>query len=162
MSEVNPNYNPQDPFGNRWEIHPAAVDSKVKDEDPAPYGIEEQLVYGKPVADESVRPWGHYDILFESDDCKVKRIVVYPNGKLSYQYHFKRNEVWTVVSGTGIFTLDGVNTICGPGDTLVIPTRAKHMIENTGTEPLKFIEVQRGSYFGEDDIVRISDVYGRE
>ena len=144
MSEVNPNYNPQDPFGDRWEIHPAAVDSKRK-----------------AVADESVRPWGHYDILFESDDCKVKRIVVYPNGKLSYQYHFKRNEVWTVVSGTGIFTLDGVNTICGPGDTLVIPTRAKHMIENTGTEPLKFIEVQRGSYFGEDDIVRISDAYGR-
>ena len=144
MSEVNPNYNPQDPFGNRWEEHPAAVDSKVK-----------------AASDESVRPWGHYDILFESDDCKVKRIVVYPNGKLSYQYHFKRNEVWCVASGTGIFTRDGINTICGPGDTLIIPTRAKHMIENTGKEPLVFIEVQRGSYFGEDDIVRISDAYGR-
>lgn len=153
MSEVNPNYNPQDPFGERWEKHPASVDSKVKDEDVP--------VYGKVVADESVRPWGHYDILFESDDCKVKRIKVYPGGKLSYQYHFKRNEVWCVVEGTGIFTLDGVNTICVPGDTLVIPTMAKHMIENTGTEPLVFIEVQRGSYFGEDDIVRISDAYGR-
>lgn len=153
MSEVNPNYNPLDPFGDRWEIHPASVDSKVKDEDPAPYE--------KLAVDESVRPWGHYDILFESDDCKVKRIKVYPGGKLSYQYHFKRNEVWCVVEGTGIFTLDGVNTICVPGDTLVIPTMAKHMIENTGTEPLVFIEVQRGSYFGEDDIVRISDAYGR-
>ena len=143
-----------DPFGNRWENHPNAADSKVKEEPVVPYG--------KPVADESVRPWGHYDILFESDDCKVKRIKVYPGGKLSYQYHYKRNEVWTIIEGTGMFTLDGINTICAPGDTLVIPRLAKHMIENLGTEPLTFIEVQRGTYFGEDDIVRISDIYGRE
>lgn len=123
---------------------------------------EPEVHYEKAVADESCRPWGHYDILLEADDCKVKRIKVYPGGKLSYQYHFKRNEVWTIVSGTGIFTLNGVNTICGPGDTLVIPTLAKHMIENTGEEPLIFVEVQRGSYFGEDDIVRINDIYGRE
>lgn len=140
----------KDPFFEHFTQHPASADYKkrVKDKDVA-------------VADESVRPWGHYDILFESNDCKVKRIKVYPGGKLSYQYHFKRNEVWTVVSGTGIFTLDGINTICGPGDTLVIPTLAKHMIENTGKEPLVFIEVQRGSYFGEDDIVRLNDIYGR-
>ena len=144
----------KDPFFEHFTQHPASADYKnrVKDEDAPVY---------KAVADESVRPWGHYDILFESDDCKVKRIKVYPSGKLSYQYHFKRNEVWTVVSGTGIFTLDGINTICGPGDTLVIPTLAKHMIENTGKEPLVFIEVQRGSYFGEDDIVRLNDIYGR-
>ena len=122
---------------------------------------EPEVQYETLAVDESVRPWGHYDILLEADDCKVKKIQVNPGGKLSYQYHFKRNEVWTVVSGTGIFTLDGVNTICGPGDTLVIPTLAKHMIENTGEEPLVFIEVQRGSYFGEDDIVRINDIYGR-
>jgi len=143
-----------DPFGNRWESHPNAADSKVKE--------EEAPQYETLSTDESVRPWGHYDILLEADDCKVKQIKVYPGGKLSYQYHFKRNEVWTVVSGTGVFTLDGVNTICGPGDTLVIPTLAKHMIENISHEPLTFIEVQRGSYFGEDDIVRISDAYGRE
>lgn len=151
MSEVNPNYNPQDPFGKRWEKHPAAVDSKVKD--------EVSPMYGAP---ENVRPWGEYHILHEDENCKVKQIIVNPGGKLSYQYHFKRNEVWCVTEGTGIFTRDGINTICGPGDTLIIPTRAKHMIENTGKEPLKFIEVQRGSYFGEDDIVRISDAYGRE
>lgn len=153
MSEVNPNYNPLDPFGNRWEEHPAAVDSKVKD--------EESPVYGKVVADESVRPWGHYDILFESDGCKVKRIKVYPGGKLSYQYHHKRNEVWTIIEGTGQFTLDGVHTICSAGDTLIIPRFAKHMIENLSSVPLTFIEVQRGTYFGEDDIVRIDDIYGR-
>ena len=122
---------------------------------------EPEVQYETLAVDESVRPWGRYDILFESEDCKVKKIQVNPGGKLSYQYHFKRNEVWSVVSGAGIFTLNGVNTICGPGDTLVIPTLAKHMIENTGEEPLVFIEVQRGSYFGEDDIVRINDIYGR-
>lgn len=139
-----------DPFGNRWENHPNSADSKVKDEQAPIYGIPE-----------NIRPWGEYHILYDDVNCKVKKIVVNPGGKLSYQYHFKRNEVWTITEGTGIFTLDGVNTICGPGDTLVIPTLAKHMIENTGAEPLVFIEVQRGSYFGEDDIVRISDVYGR-
>jgi mannose-6-phosphate isomerase len=143
-----------DPFFEHFAQHPASADYRK--------GIKKEIqpVY-KAVADESVRPWGHYNILFESDDCKVKQIKVYPGGKLSYQYHFKRNEVWAVVSGTGIFTLDGINTICGPGDTLVIPTLAKHMIENTGKEPLVFIEVQRGSYFGEDDIVRLKDIYGR-
>jgi mannose-6-phosphate isomerase len=139
-----------DPFGKRWENHPNSADSKVKD--------EEAPVYGTP---ENIRPWGEYHILYDDDSCKVKKIIVNPGGKLSYQYHYKRNEVWCVTEGTGIFTLDGVNTICVPGDTLVIPTLAKHMIENTGTEPLVFIEVQRGSYFGEDDIVRISDAYGR-
>ena len=111
---------------------------------------------------ENVRPWGEYHILHEDENCKVKKIIVNPGGKLSYQYHYKRNEVWTITEGTGIFTLDGVNTICVPGDILVIPTLAKHMIENTGTKPLVFIEVQRGSYFGEDDIVRLNDAYGRK
>jgi mannose-6-phosphate isomerase len=110
---------------------------------------------------DNIRPWGRYDIIFENSDCKVKQIMVNPAGKLSYQYHFKRNEVWCVTQGVGIFTLDGVNTICTAGDTLVIPRLAKHMIENTGNEPLVFIEVQRGSYFGEDDIVRLNDIYGR-
>ena len=114
--------------------------------------------YGAP---ENIRPWGEYEILHEEDACKVKKITVNPGGKLSYQFHYKRNEVWSILEGTGIFTLDGVATICVPGDTLIIPTLAKHRIENTGAEPLTFIEVQRGSYFGEDDIVRLEDSYGR-
>lgn len=110
---------------------------------------------------ENIRPWGEYHILHEDANCKVKKIIVNPAGKLSYQYHYKRNEVWTITEGHGIFTLDDREHQCKPGDTLVIPTKAKHMIENTGDAPLVFIEVQRGSYFGEDDIVRINDVYGR-
>ena len=140
-----------DPFGDRWESHPNAADSKVKEEETPQYGTPE-----------NIRPWGEYEIIHEDDDCKVKKITVNPGGKLSYQYHDKRNEVWTITDGTGMFTLDGINTICVPGDTLVIPRLAKHMIENLSSGPLTFIEIQRGSYFGEDDIVRISDAYGRE
>ena len=110
---------------------------------------------------DNIRPWGEYHILYEDDNCKVKKIIVNPGGQLSYQYHYKRNEVWTMVSGTGHFTLNGLTQIAGPGDTLVIPTLAKHRMENFGSEPVVFIEVQRGSYFGEDDIVRIEDTYGR-
>ena len=121
---------------------------------------EEPVVqYGTP---ENIRPWGEYHILHDDETCKVKQIIVNPGGKLSYQYHYKRNEVWAITEGTGVFTLNGVHTICTAGDTLIIPTLAKHMIENTSDEPLTFIEVQRGTYFGEDDIVRINDIYGRK
>ena len=135
-----------DPFGDRFEFHPSSADSQAEQNDNTP---------------ENIRPWGEYHILHNDENCKVKKITVNPGGKLSYQYHYKRNEVWTITEGTGIFTLNGINTICAPGDTLVIPRLAKHMIENIGSEPLTFIEVQRGSYFGEDDIVRIDDIYGR-
>jgi mannose-6-phosphate isomerase len=111
---------------------------------------------------ENTRPWGEYEILHEANNYKVKKITVNPGGKLSYQFHHKRNEVWAITEGTGIFTLNGVSSICSSGMTLNIPTLAKHMIENTGVDPLVFIEVQRGTYFGEDDIVRIEDIYGRK
>ena len=110
---------------------------------------------------ENIRPWGEYHILYDDENCKVKKIIVNPGGKLSYQYHHKRNEVWTIIKGVGRFTLDGVTTTCLASDALIIPRLAKHMIENTTSEPLIFIEVQRGTYFGEDDIVRINDIYGR-
>lgn len=141
-----------DPFFEHFTQHPASADYKnrVKEEDRPQYGTPE-----------NIRPWGEYHILFEDDNCKVKQIIVYPGGKLSYQYHYKRNEVWSITAGTGIFTLDDQTSICTAGDTLIIPTLAKHRIENTGSEPLIFIEVQRGSYFGEDDIVRIEDAYNR-
>ena len=141
----------QDPFGDRWESHPNAADSKVKEEDTPQYGTPE-----------NIRPWGEYHILHEEKGCKVKKIIVNPGGKLSYQYHHHRNESWCIIEGVGIFTLNDVNTMCTPGDTLIIPQGAKHMIHNVSDEPLTFIEVQRGTYFGEDDIVRISDAYGRE
>lgn len=147
---MNNNMKNKDPFGDRWESHPNAADSKVKEEDRPQYGTPE-----------NIRPWGEYHIIHEEEGCKVKKIIVNPGGKLSYQYHHYRNESWCIIEGVGIFTLNGVNTMCSPGDTLIIPQGAKHMIHNVSDEPLTFIEVQRGTYFGEDDIVRISDAYGR-
>jgi|TARA_Y100001963_G_C6757952_1_gene437915 mannose-6-phosphate isomerase len=107
------------------------------------------------------RPWGRYEVLLDSDTCKVKRLYVNPGSRPSYQYHHKRSEVWTIVEGTGVVTLDDNDTIVTPGTTIEVPVGVKHRICNTGTEPLVFIEVQYGSYFGEDDIVRLEDDYRR-
>lgn len=108
------------------------------------------------------RPWGSYYVLEDAKTHKVKRIEVKPKGRLSYQYHYKRSEVWTMVSGEAIVTLDGKTIPLKAGDVIEIPKKAKHRVENPGTETLVFIEVQLGSYFGEDDIVRLEDDYNRE
>ena len=99
--------------------------------------------------------------MIDNADCKVKQITVYPGEKLSYQYHNKRNEVWTIVSGNATLTLNGKITHHTYGETIHIPIRAKHRVENKSLDPLVFIEVQWGGYFGEDDIVRIEDKYNR-
>ena len=112
--------------------------------------------------DSSTRPWGSYTVLADEADHKVKRIEVLPGKRLSYQRHSRRAEHWFVVSGQGTFVLDGVERPVGPGVAVDIPVEVAHRIENTGTaEPLVFIEVQHGSYFGEDDIVRLEDDFGR-
>ena len=108
------------------------------------------------------RPLGRYEVLLDSDYCKVKRLWVKPGQRPSYQYHHKRSEVWTIVSGNGIVVLDGVRRAVSTGNTVVVPIGTKHRIENTGLEDLVFIEVQHGSYFGEDDIVRVEDDYKRD
>ncbi len=107
------------------------------------------------------RPWGKYYVLADEPNFKLKRIEVLPGQRLSYQYHFKRQEAWTIVQGTAQITLDGVDKIYKYGETALIPLSAKHRIENVGEELLVFIEVQTGTYFGEDDIVRIEDDYQR-
>ncbi len=107
------------------------------------------------------RPWGHYDILYESPDCKVKRIVVKPGGRLSYQYHVKRTEDWVIISGTGVLTLLDIQSKVIAGERIHIAPKVSHRVQNTGDVDLIFMEIQTGSYFGEDDIVRISDDYGR-
>lgn len=110
----------------------------------------------------SDRPWGSYVVLSDEDDHKVKRIVVHPGRRLSYQRHAQRAEHWFVVSGTGDFVLDDVVKQVAAGDAVDIPVGAAHRIENThASEPLVFVEVQLGSYFGEDDIERLEDDYGR-
>ena len=108
------------------------------------------------------RPWGSYLVLDDdASDHKVKRITVTPGKRLSYQSHSKRSEHWFVVAGTAKVTLDGVDHIVEAGQAIDIPVGTAHRCENPGTEPLVFIEVQHGSYFGEDDIVRLEDDYGR-
>jgi len=107
------------------------------------------------------RPWGYYKILEDASAHKVKRICVNPNQRLSLQSHAKREELWIVLKGRGYVTLDDKDILVIPGSIIRIPLGAKHRVKNDGVEDLEFIEVQTGSYFGEDDIVRYSDDYGR-
>jgi mannose-6-phosphate isomerase len=107
------------------------------------------------------RPWGDFENLLDNDKCKVKRIVIKSGEAPSYQYHFKRSEVWVVVEGSGELKLNDELHDVKPGDVLKIPIKAKHQMKNTSDVDLVFIEVQLGTYFGEDDIVRLEDSYGR-
>ncbi len=110
---------------------------------------------------QSTRPWGRYEILQESDSHKVKCIWVTPGKRLSYQRHQKRAEHWFMVAGSARVTLNGVVSELKAGQTVDIGIGDLHRIENIGSDDLVFIEVQSGSYFGEDDIERIEDDFGR-
>ena len=110
---------------------------------------------------ESIRPWGRYEILQESSEHKVKCIWVTPGKRLSYQSHEKRAEHWFIVSGTALITLNGVESTLVAGESIDIAIADLHRIENIGLDDVIFIEVQTGSYFGEDDIERIEDDFGR-
>jgi mannose-6-phosphate isomerase len=107
------------------------------------------------------RPWGSYTVLEEAPTFKVKRIEVLPGKRLSYQKHAQRAEHWFVVEGTAKVTLDGRDLMIGTGQAVDIPVGSAHRVENPGEEDLIFIEVQRGNYLGEDDIVRLEDDFGR-
>jgi mannose-6-phosphate isomerase len=114
-----------------------------------------------PLSDESKRPWGHYEILQESSVHKVKCIYVKPGCRLSYQRHQKRAEHWFIVSGTATVVLDGQTFAKQPGETVDVAIGQLHRIGNTGDKELVFIEIQTGTYFGEDDIERIEDDFSR-
>jgi mannose-1-phosphate guanylyltransferase/mannose-6-phosphate isomerase len=107
------------------------------------------------------RPWGTYATLKEEDGYKVKRITVAPGESLSLQYHHQRAEHWVVVQGVAIVQVGKVEHKTLPGEYRYIPLGEKHRLTNIGDEELVLIEVQCGSYLGEDDIVRLNDVYGR-
>ena len=107
------------------------------------------------------RPWGTFTVLDEGDGFKVKRIEVLPGKRLSYQKHAQRQEHWVVVQGSAKVTLDGKDVIVSPGQAVDISIGMAHRVENPGKELLVFIEVQRGPYLGEDDIVRLQDDFGR-
>jgi len=107
------------------------------------------------------RPWGTYTVLEEDRGFKVKRIEVLPGKRLSYQKHAQRAEHWFVVEGTAKVTLDGEEITVRAGEAIDIPIGTAHRVENPDEGNLVFIEVQRGSYLGEDDIIRLQDDYGR-
>jgi mannose-6-phosphate isomerase len=107
------------------------------------------------------RPWGSYTVLDDQDTYKVKSISVKPGQRLSYQKHAHRAEHWFVVAGTATVTLDGAILTVPRGQYIDIPCGSAHRMENQGPTDLVFIEVQQGDYFGEDDIVRLEDDYGR-
>lgn len=109
-----------------------------------------------------VRPWGSYTILDETDEFKVKRIEVLPQKRLSYQRHSKRREHWYVVRGTAKVTLNGEEILVPAGFAVDIDLEVAHRVENPDDlVTLVFIETQTGSYFGEDDIERLEDDFGR-
>ena len=115
--------------------------------------------YEKGASD--VRPWGTWEILATGDHYTVKRIVVHPKQKLSLQSHEFRDEHWIIAEGTAEVT-NGDKVITAPANTAIfIPAKAKHRIENIGSNDLIFIEVQTGETLDEEDIVRYEDVYGR-
>jgi mannose-1-phosphate guanylyltransferase/mannose-6-phosphate isomerase len=107
------------------------------------------------------RPWGSFSVLEDAADCKVKRLVVKPGQVLSLQMHHKRAEHWTVVKGVAKVRLGQQEFLLNPNESTYIPVETQHRLENPGTEDVHLIEVQTGSYFGEDDIVRYEDIYGR-
>lgn len=122
-------------------------------------GQNDRMASGDPTYEE--RPWGSFTILDDEDTHKTKRLVVNPGQRLSYQRHHKRAEHWVVVQGTAHVTLDDVVHEVPAGSAIEVPLEAKHRVENRGEQPMVFIEVQTGTYFGEDDIERFDDDYGR-
>ena len=108
------------------------------------------------------RPWGRFDSLDRGKSHQVKKIRVSPGGRLSLQYHHHREEHWVVVMGTATVTVDDTVQELKSAEQVHIPKGAIHRLENLTDEPLEIIEVQYGDYLGEDDIVRVEDVYGRE
>lgn len=108
------------------------------------------------------RPWGSYDSIDVGDRFQVKRITVKPGAKLSLQMHHHRAEHWIVVSGTALVTVGDKELMLSENQSTYIPIGVTHRLENPGVLPLEMIEVQSGSYLGEDDIVRFDDTYGRK
>ena len=111
--------------------------------------------------EEDYRPWGYYQILGDESDHKVKRIIVYPGKRLSLQRHRYRSEHWYIVKGEAVVTRGSEDVSLGAGQSIDLLHGTLHRIKNSGHENLMFIEVQTGEYFGEDDIERIEDDFGR-
>ncbi|MCG8433824.1 MAG: cupin domain-containing protein, partial [Gammaproteobacteria bacterium] len=110
---------------------------------------------------EVFRPWGSYEVLKGSNGFQVKRLCIKPGGRLSLQLHNHRAEHWVVVRGVAKVTLGEKEFNLHENESTYVPKETKHRLENDGEEPVEIIEIQTGSYLGEDDIVRFDDCYGR-
>ena len=108
-----------------------------------------------------IRPWGWYRVIDDSDDHKVKEIQVNPKSRLSLQSHSKRSEVWTVINGEAFVTINDKSFLLKLNESIFIPVESQHRLENKTDKPLNIIEIQTGTYFGEDDIRRYEDDYNR-
>jgi mannose-6-phosphate isomerase len=106
-------------------------------------------------------PWGYYVVLADEPGHKVKRIVVSPGGRLSLQRHLRRSEHWYFIQGRAVVSLNDKEITLAAGESIDIPSHAWHRIMNPGDDNVVLIEVQTGEYFGEDDIERKEDDYGR-
>jgi mannose-6-phosphate isomerase len=107
------------------------------------------------------RPWGLFYVVHNEKHYKIKRLEIFPGKRLSYQYHTKRSESWIIIQGNPLITLDDKVFNYKEGDTVLIGNGTKHRIENIEQKDVIIIEVQTGTYFGEDDIIRIKDDYNR-
>ena len=108
-----------------------------------------------------LKPWGSYTNILDEEYTKVKKVVIKSGQSPSYQYHFKRSEIWIIVKGNADVRIDDVIKKYTVGDVIRIDKEQKHQPINSGDEDLVFVELQLGEYFGEDDIVRLEDKYGR-
>jgi mannose-6-phosphate isomerase-like protein (cupin superfamily) len=108
------------------------------------------------------RPWGNYTVLHTDENCQVKKLVVNPGKRISLQSHQFRAEHWFIVLGQGTAEVNGKETKVGPGDSIDVPVGAKHRISSGESYSLVFVEVQTGSSFAEEDIVRYDDDFGRK
>ena len=135
---------------------------RVQDVKKLVHRLKEQGRYEHSLHREVFRPWGSYDSIENGPRFQVKRLKVKPGASLSLQLHHHRAEHWIVVSGTARITRGEEVFLLEENQSTYIPIGVKHRIENPGKIPLHIIEVQSGSYFGEDDIVRLEDRYGRQ
>lgn len=144
---------------------PDAVLVAAKDKVQQVKQIVEQLQAGKRSESEKhtlvYRPWGSYECLAQAEGYQLKHIIVNPGASLSLQMHHHRAEYWTVLKGEALVHCDGRDFILSPKESTFIPQLSKHRLSNTGDVPVEIIEVQLGDYVGEDDIVRLEDIYGR-
>ena len=130
---------------------------------PAQKGMhgDERTLKGVIIMEMDNRPWGYYEVLADKVEYKAKRIIVYPGKRLSLQRHRRRSEHWFILCGRAVVTIDLEEFDLQAGQSVDIPLGAAHRILNAGDENLAFIEIQTGTYFGEDDIERFQDDFGR-